>query len=46
VIDHGWRDLDEWAREPKVLEGVRPLIADEDTTSDRATTATVSPFLK
>jgi hypothetical protein len=32
VIEHGWRDL-EWAREPEVRAGVRPLIADEAKTA-------------
>jgi hypothetical protein len=32
VIEHGWRDL-EWTREPKVLEGIRPQIADEAKTA-------------
>jgi hypothetical protein len=32
VIEHGWRDL-EWTREPEVLEGIRPQIADEAKTA-------------
>ena len=32
VIEHGWRDLD-WTREPEVLEGIRPQIADEAKTA-------------
>ena len=32
VIEHGWRNLD-WTREPEVLEGIRPQIADEAKTA-------------
>src|SRR5262249_13498158 len=32
VLGHGWRDLD-WTREPQVLEGIRPQIADEAKTA-------------
>ena len=32
VTEHGWRDLD-WTREPQVLEGIRPQIADEAKTA-------------
>jgi hypothetical protein len=32
VIEHGWRNLD-WTREPQVLEGIRPQIADEAKTA-------------
>jgi integrase len=32
VLEHGWRDLD-WTREPQVLEGIRPQIADEAKTA-------------
>jgi integrase len=32
VLEHGWRDLD-WTREPEVLEGIRPQIADEAKTA-------------
>jgi integrase len=32
VIEHGWRNLD-WTREPEVLDGIRPQIADEAKTA-------------
>ena len=32
MIEHGWRNLD-WTREPEVLEGIRPQIADEAKTA-------------
>jgi hypothetical protein len=32
VVEQGWRELD-WMREPEVLEGIRPQVADEAKTA-------------